>query len=167
MSQVHKPATREIGWAITQVLALYGHVMDRRGASSLSDVFTDDATFDVTSLGGPVYQGLNDLEAFLALDDAIHPPFHVLTNAFVYEDRGVVRSLSKWLTVDRETGLPRSGDYRDEWRLTAGGWRIAERVALSRWPGGPWTHGYSNGIDARLRENASQNQVTGPDAGTL
>jgi hypothetical protein len=129
---------------ITQVLARYGHVMDRRDFAALPGVFAPDATFDVSSVGGPIYRGLSQIEDFLALGDSIHPPFHLLANAWVYEQGDAVRSLSKWLTVDRHTGLPRSGDYHDEWLLTADGWRIAVRVARVRWTGGAWVDGYDS-----------------------
>jgi hypothetical protein len=136
--------TVEDRFEITQVLARYGHVMDRRDVAALPDVFATDATFDVTSVGGPVYRGLSQLQDFLALGDSIHPPFHVLSNAWVYQEGDAVRSLSKWLTVDAHTGLPRSGDYHDEWLLTEDGWRIAVRVARARWAGGPWIGGYDS-----------------------
>lgn len=46
---------------ITQVLAQYGHVMDRRDYEGLAEVFAKDAIFDVSSVGGPVYRGLTEL----------------------------------------------------------------------------------------------------------
>jgi len=152
MNQTRGAVAPEVGFAITQVLAQYAHVMDRRAARSLPDVFTDDGVFDLANLGGPVYRGLADLEQFLARDDEVHPPFHAMTATWVYERDGTMCSLSKWVTADRDTGLPRSGDYLDEWRGTPRGWRIAERVVLPRWWGGPWAAGYSAAIDPRLRE---------------
>ena len=127
---------------ITQTLALYGHLMDEREADRLGEVFAPDGSFDTTSVGGCLYRGLGQLREFVALGDAVHPPFHLLTNAWVFRDREVVRSVSKWLTVDRDTGLPRSGDYLDRWVATTAGWRIAERVARVRWTGGAWVEGY-------------------------
>ncbi|WP_173922455.1 nuclear transport factor 2 family protein [Agromyces sp. Marseille-P2726] len=145
---MHDYVTLEDRFEITQVLARYGHVMDRRDVAGLADVFAPDATFDVTSVGGPKYRGLSELEAFLALGDSVHPPFHILSNAWVFRDGDVVSSLSKWLTIDQHTGLPRSGDYLDSWRRTSAGWRIAERVAQVRWTGGAWSGGY----DRRSRD---------------
>ncbi len=139
---MHDHLAVEDRFEITQVLARYGHVMDRRDAAGLADVFAPDATFDVTSVGGPLYRGLSELEDFLSLGDSVHPPFHILSNAWVYQEGEVVRSLSKWLTIDEQTGLPRSGDYLDTWRRTDAGWRIAERVAQVRWTGGSWSAGY-------------------------
>lgn len=142
---MHVSVTVEDRFEITQVLARYGHVMDNRDAPILAEIFTQDAVFDVSSVGGPVYRGLEDLEGFLALGDSIHPPFHLLTNAWVSEDvDGAVTSVSKWLTVDKHTGLPRSGEYLDAWRRTDAGWRIAHRVARVRWTGGPWSGGYEH-----------------------
>lgn len=122
---------------ITQVLARYGHVIDGRLLPSLSEIFTADASFDVTSVGGPVYSGIDGIADFVRLNN-VHPPFHTLTNAWVYEEAGQVRSLSKWLTPDAATGLPRSGDYFDTWRRTGEGWRITARIARLRWAGGGW-----------------------------
>jgi hypothetical protein len=141
---VHASLTVEDRFEITQVLARYGHVMDQRDFAALGAIFAPEASFDVSSVGGPVYRGLSQLEEFLALDDAIHPPFHVLSNAWVYQQGDAVRSLSKWLTVDMHSGLPRSGDYLDEWLLTEDGWRIAVRVARVRWAGGAWIDGYDS-----------------------
>lgn len=125
------------------MLALYGHVMDARDIASLSAVFTADAVFDVTAADGAVHRGLAEITRFLELADAVHPPFHALTNAWVGVEEGEVRSRSKWITVDRETGLPRSGDYLDVWRREPEGWRIAHRVARLRWAGGGWDGGYA------------------------
>ena len=110
-----------------------------------------DATFDVSSVGGPVYAGLTELEEFLALGDSVHPPFHILANSWVFPEGDEVRSLSKWLTIDRHSGLPRSGDYLDEWVRTSHGWRIVRRVARVRWTGGPWSDGYDVGVGADLQ----------------
>ncbi|MDR5699111.1 nuclear transport factor 2 family protein [Agromyces aerolatus] len=142
MRVLHDALTVEDRFEITQVLARYGHVMDGRDRSGLAEVFAPEATFDVTSVGGPVYRGLAELEGFLALGDSVHPPFHLLANAWVFLEGGEVVSLSKWLTIDQHNGLPRSGDYRDTWRRTPGGWRISARVARVRWTGGPWSEGY-------------------------
>lgn len=139
---MHVVLTLEDRFEITQVLSRYGHVMDARAFEALGEVFASDAAFDVTSVGGPVYSGLSELEGFLALGDSVHPPFHILANSWVFTDSDVVRSVSKWLTIDRHTGLPRSGDYLDEWVRTSDGWRIVRRVARVRWSGGPWAHGY-------------------------
>jgi hypothetical protein len=146
MQIVNIPLTVEDRFEITQVLARYGHVMDGRDLSGLKDIFTADATFDVSSVGGPVYAGLTELASFLSLGDSVHPPFHILANPWVLQEGGEVQSLSKWLTVDRDSGLPRSGDYLDVWLRTPRGWRIARRTARLRWAGGPWSAGYENGL---------------------
>ncbi|WP_167042252.1 nuclear transport factor 2 family protein [Salinibacterium sp. ZJ454] len=143
---MHESLSVEDRFEITQVLARYGHVMDGRDFAGLADVFLDDASFDVTSVGGPLYRGLSQLREFLALGDAVHPPFHVLANAWVFEDGDSVKSLSKWLTIDQATGLPRSGDYIDTWQKTGAGWRIFERQARVRWTGGAWGAGYEGSV---------------------
>lgn len=142
MRITHENVSVEDRFEITQVLARYGHVMDGRDVTGLAGIFAENAVFDVSSVGGGVYRGLPELESFLALGDTVHPPFHVLANAWIFEEQGEVKSMSKWLTIDRSTGLPRSGDYLDTWRPTPTGWRIAHRVARVRWTGGPWSAGY-------------------------
>ncbi|MGO4689725.1 nuclear transport factor 2 family protein [Glaciibacter sp. 2TAF33] len=139
---MHETLSFEDRFEITQVLARYGHVMDGRDFAGLAGVFVEDASFDVTSVGGPVYCGLSQLEGFLALGEAVHPPFHILANAWVFQDGEAVKSMSKWLTIDQATGLPRSGDYIDTWQKTSNGWRIAARTARVRWAGGSWSDGY-------------------------
>jgi hypothetical protein len=49
--------------AITQVVNLYGHVLDARDWDRLTEVFTDDGVFDLSDVvipgaGSPVHEGL-------------------------------------------------------------------------------------------------------------
>jgi hypothetical protein len=117
--------------AIQQLLALYGHVVDR-GDLDLSEVFTEDAVFDASDSGGGRHEGLAAIRAFFALGKPPHPPSHHAMNVWAYEDGGETRALSKWMTIDRDTGRARSGDYADVLERTERGWRIRSRVVLVR-----------------------------------
>jgi 3-phenylpropionate/cinnamic acid dioxygenase small subunit len=120
---------------IQQLMARYGHVADSGDLSALSEVFTDDAMFDVSALGGQVHAGIGAVRAFFGLGAPPHPPSHHTTNVLVGEPdaEGVVRVRSKWLTIDRASGGLKSGDYDDEVVRTSAGWRIRRRVATPRW----------------------------------
>lgn len=141
---LHENATDAQQLEIQRVLARYGHVMDGRDVPGLEEVFTPDAVFDTSSVGGEVHRGIDALCAFLLRGDTVHPPFHLLTNVWAYREGESLKSMSKWLTIDRDSGLPRSGDYLDTWRATDDGLRITERIARARWGGGPWAAGYEN-----------------------
>jgi ketosteroid isomerase-like protein len=121
---------------IQQLIALYGHVADGE-LDRLDDVFTEDGVFDAGATSGGVHLGVEAIRAFFQREAPPHPPSHHATNVYAYEDGGTVRVLSKWFAVDKQTGGLRSGDYRDVVVRTGAGWRIAERVVVRRWWGGP------------------------------
>jgi hypothetical protein len=124
--------------AIGQLLALYGHLVDRGELDRLGEVFTDDATFDGSAeLAGASFGGLDELRRFFAPQHPPHPPSHNTLGTVVTVHDGVVRALSKWLAIDRGSGHLRSGDYEDELVQTPDGWRIRKRVVVCRWWVGP------------------------------
>jgi hypothetical protein len=118
--------------AIHQLLALYGHAVDGGDVTRLGEVFTPDAVFDTSDFEQGVHRGLPAIQAIFALGAPPHPPAHLATNVYVYEDGGSIRVHSKWLTIDRATGGVRSGDYHDEVVKGAHGWRIAYRSVKIR-----------------------------------
>lgn len=120
--------------AIHQLMALYGHAADRvDDPSMLERVFTEDAVFDARPVDAGLHTGLAAIKAWFALGKPPHPPSHQTTNVYVYEEGGVVRVTSKWLTVNPETGRPRLGDYDDELDFDGQDWRIRRRVATGRY----------------------------------
>lgn len=118
---------------ITQLLSRYGHVADSGDLESLSEIFAPDAVFDTGPMGGAAYRGLGEIREFFGLGAPPHPPSHHVTNVYVYEDAGVVRSKSKWMAINRAADTVSTGDYGDRFVRLDDGWRIAERVATTRW----------------------------------
>jgi hypothetical protein len=118
---------------ILDVMALYGHIVDRRAWDRVHEIVTDDVVFDVSALG-PAAGGEREggREALVAYwSTAPHPPAHHFTNAYIYEEGGIVRSMSKWLCADG-TGGVFGGDYDDIWAKTDAGWRIRRRTVTGR-----------------------------------
>jgi len=98
---------------ILNVMSLYGHVIDARAWDRVHEVVTDDAEFDSSALGpggGGSRAGLENVVAFWRT--APHPPAHHFANAYIYEEDGEVRSLSKWFIADGHGGIF-GGDYQD------------------------------------------------------
>lgn len=138
---------------IQQLMARYGHVVDSGDVRALSEVFTDDGTFDVSGVGGQVHAGIGAVRAFFELGAPPHPPSHHTTNVLVGEAdaEGVVRVRSKWLSIDRASGGLKTGDYDDEVVRTTSGWRIRRRVATARWWRGDPVRTCSNpGVGSRI-----------------
>jgi len=127
--------------AITQVLHLYGHILDAAAWDRLGEIFTEDATFDVSSFGGGVLNGLAGI--YGAFSKQAHPPAHHVSNTYVEERDGEVWALTKLFGPDWK-GRMVIGDYRDRMRKTDAGWRVCERVAYVHryWTGArtpiPW-----------------------------
>lgn len=118
--------------AITDLINLHGHLVDRGDFDGLAALFTADVTYDVSALGGGVLAGLDELRrAGLALGDA-NPVAHHVTNIVLSEGPdGVVHALSKGFGVMTD-GSVGSVTYEDTVEPTADGWRITKRVVRPR-----------------------------------
>jgi hypothetical protein len=116
---------------IHQLLGRYAHVVDRRRWDVLDQLFTADAVFDITDFGFERYVGFESVKAFF--ESAPHPQAHHTTNIYAWRDGVQVRSLSKW-AVPGENGVLVGGDYEDTLVKIDGKWKLAERVAITRWP---------------------------------
>ena len=115
---------------ITQLLNLYGHVIDLREWDRMGEVFVEDLVFDPSSLGMPRIEGLWNLVERWSSDSADHPLAHHATNIVMWEDPdGTVRTQSKGYGP-RPDRLGRTVTYKDILRRAPQGWRIAERVAI-------------------------------------
>jgi hypothetical protein len=109
----------------------------------MAEVFTDDLVYDLSYRGLPV---VRSLEEFVELStasysrDAAKQMGHHATNVYVHEDAdGTVRADSKVISIFAEGDLKEGGtasctDFHDVVVKTDAGWRIKERVAVSRWP---------------------------------
>ena len=121
--------------AITQVVNLYGHVLDARDWDRLPEVFTDDGVFDLSDIvipgaGSPVHEGLPAVRR--AFERADHALAHHCSNVYVYEADGRVRVLSKFFTPASNGSMSSGADYDDVVIRTADGWRIQHRRVIRR-----------------------------------
>ncbi|WP_432835382.1 nuclear transport factor 2 family protein [Dactylosporangium sp. CA-092794] len=114
--------------AITDLIHLHGHLVDRSDFAGLRAVFAEDVVYDVRALGGGVLDGVDGMRAAAeALGDA-GPVAHHVTNVVLSESPdGSVRALSKGLGVLRD-GRVGSVAYDDTVRRLSDGWRITHRV---------------------------------------
>ncbi|WP_406450061.1 nuclear transport factor 2 family protein [Streptomyces sp. NBC_01622] len=124
--------TLEDRLAITELIALHGHLVDEGELDRLTEVFTPDVEYDVTDFAQGTLIGLPELVgASLALG-AGNPVAHHVTNVVIEdstEER--VRARSKGLGV-RTDGSCGSVTYEDTVVRTGAGWRIARRRVSAR-----------------------------------
>ncbi len=71
-------------WALTELVYRYGQAVDDRNWAALGDVFTPDAVFDVSAIGGPVHTGLDHIAEHLA--QRTIPTAHLFANVVVDDD---------------------------------------------------------------------------------
>ncbi len=104
----------------------YGDAIDDRNWEGLGRIFTDDAVFDLTDLGGPRLEGLDHIRRFMA-DEAEHPLTHLMTNIYVEEDEAGAHI--RFRIVAMLPGRPpATGSYYDDVVKTPDGWRVTNRV---------------------------------------
>jgi len=126
---VLEPADR---FAICELLALYGHLIDERRWADLGQVFCLDAIYDFTDFGERVTTSLEELIALWTREGARHPLAHHASNIVVTEGSdGTAEVVSKGLAVGTN-GRVSSIRYQDTVIRTRAGWRIATRTAVLR-----------------------------------
>ena len=109
----------------------YGDAIDDRDWERLGRIFTDDATFDLTDLGGPKLVGLAEIKRFMD-EDAEHPQTHLMTNIYADDTSDGVKMhfrIVALLPTDKRVG---TASYHDEVVKTADGWRVQDRVITLR-----------------------------------
>jgi limonene-1,2-epoxide hydrolase len=125
------PATADL-FAIHELLALYGHIIDEREWQRVEELFTPDCVYDMSEFGLPRVSGAAAIRALWSRADAAHPLAHHATNIVIREDAdGTVRVLSKGLGVG-PNGRVGSVVYRDVVVRTAQGWRFTARTGQLR-----------------------------------
>jgi hypothetical protein len=108
--------------ALHELPGRYGDMIDDRDWDGLSQIFLEDATFEVL---GDVLEGLDGIREFMRA--ANHPRTHLMTNVYVDETpEGVVVRFR--IIAMRRDGRIVSGRYRDVVVKTDDGWRVASRV---------------------------------------
>ncbi len=100
----------------------YGDLIDDRDWDGLSQIFVDEATFEIP---GEVLDGLEAIREFMR--GAKHPRTHLMTNVVVDETDDEVILRSRLIGMRRD-GRFISGRYRDVVVKTDDGWRVVTRV---------------------------------------
>jgi len=108
----------------------YGDAIDDRAWDRLDDIFTADAVFDLTDLGGPSCDGLAEIKRFMD-EDAEHPRTHTMTNIYVDETPHGVQLRFRILAL-LGGGKVGTASYYDDVVKTPAGWRVRHRVVTRR-----------------------------------
>lgn len=108
----------------------YGDAIDDRHWAGLDEIFTADAVFDLTDLGAPRLEGLDEIKRFMD-EDADHPRTHTMTNIYVDETSSGVR-LNFRIIALLPGGKVGTASYYDDVVKTPAGWRVANRVTTLR-----------------------------------
>jgi len=117
---------------ISETLARHAFVADENQLDQFGEVFTPDATYDMTSSGMGTFQGLNALTAAAGqLFASGHAPLsHFVTNIIITETGESTASVrSKGLMIMADGGV-HGVVYDDTAILYEGRWLIASRVVL-------------------------------------
>jgi hypothetical protein len=119
-------------FAITDLVHLYGHLIDGGELDRLSELFTPDVIYDVSDLGHGTLAGVEAIRsAALAVGDA-NPVGHHLTNLVLTEQSdGQVRARSKGIGIMAD-GTSGSVVYDDLIVRAGRGWRIRHRKVAAR-----------------------------------
>jgi hypothetical protein len=108
----------------------YGDAIDYRAWERLDDIFTADAVFDMSDLGGPSCEGLAAIKVFMDRD-AQHPRTHMMTNIYVDETPTGVQLRFRIVAL-LGGGKVGTASYYDDVVKTPAGWRVAHRVVTRR-----------------------------------
>ncbi|WP_043665849.1 nuclear transport factor 2 family protein [Streptomyces xylophagus] len=118
--------------AITELIALHGHLADEGELDRMAEVFTPDVEYDLTDFGQGTVTGLAELvDASLALG-AGNPVAHHVTNVVIEElAEGGARVRSKGLGIKAD-GSCGSVTYVDTVVRVGASWRIGHRRVSAR-----------------------------------
>ncbi len=108
--------------ALHELPGRYGDLIDDRDWDGLSQIFVDEATFEIPD---EVLDGLEAIREFMR--GAKHPRTHLMTNVVVDETDDEVILRSRLIGMRRD-GRFISGRYRDVVVKTDDGWRVVTRV---------------------------------------
>ena len=120
---------------IHELISLYGHLIDQREFSRLDEIFTTNASFDLSGYGGRCYAGLEEIQGLMR-DSQEHPLAHHSTNVVITEYADSSASvISKGLGVGYK-GRVGSVVYDDQLVVIDNNeerqWRIAKRKVSLR-----------------------------------
>lgn len=119
---------------VAQLVYRYGFAADERDWAAIGNIFTEDALFDASAVGGPSVRGVETIIEHLAKRAV--PTAHIFTNAIVTgtDEGAVVRS--KAMNPDPE-GKVVVTTVRHTAVRTPRGWRLSSQVAESLLRPGP------------------------------
>jgi len=129
-----KPAstTLEDRLAVTELIALHGHLFDEGELDRLGELFTADVVYDVSDYGQGELVGIAAIRAAALALGAANPVAHHITNVVVTalaDGRARVRSKGLGIMTDGSCG---SASYDDTVVRGPEGWRIAHRRITAR-----------------------------------
>jgi hypothetical protein len=108
----------------------YGDAIDDRNWPGLARIFTEDASFDLTDLGGPKLTSLAEIQRYMDTE-ARHPRTHLMTNIYVDETPSGVKLSFRIVALLKEHKVG-TASYYDDVVKTAEGWRVKDRVLTVR-----------------------------------
>jgi hypothetical protein len=118
--------------AVTDLIALHGHLCDDGDLEGLRELFTPDVVYDVSDIGGHPIHGVTALiNAAIALGEG-NPVGHHVTNIVLTattDDHVTARSKGIGITAN---GGCASVTYDDTIVRTSEGWRISHRIIRLR-----------------------------------
>ena len=124
--------TYEDRTAITEVIAMHGHLCDSGELDRLGEVFTADVIYDLTDFGQQSLRGTKALAAAGWAGGERNPVGHHVTNVVLAEaPDGTVRARSKGIGIKAD-GTSGSVTYEDIIVRGDQGWRISQRKILAR-----------------------------------
>jgi hypothetical protein len=108
----------------------YGDAIDDRDWPRLARIFTEDAVFDLTDLGGPCLTSLADIQRYMDVS-AEHPLTHMMTNIYADETPTGAKLHFRIVALlkNRTVG---TASYYDDVVRTPDGWRVKHRVITLR-----------------------------------
>jgi hypothetical protein len=118
--------------AVTELIALHGHLMDAGELDRSGELFTPDVVYDLSAFGQGQVTGIAALMAVALALGAANPVAHHVTNVVIEEaaeDRVRARSKGLAVMVDGSCG---SVTYEDTVVGVAEGWRICHRKVVPR-----------------------------------
>jgi hypothetical protein len=124
--------TTEDRAAITELIALHGHLCDSGELGRLDEVFTADVEYDLTDFGQQPLRGIRACEAAAYALGELNPVGHHVTNV-VLTEAGIdcVQGMSKGIGINAD-GSCGSVTYEDTIVRGGQGWRISRRKVLAR-----------------------------------
>jgi 3-phenylpropionate/cinnamic acid dioxygenase small subunit len=126
------PFTADDRTAVTDLIALHGHLCDDGDLEGLRELFTRDVVYDVSDVTGEPIHGIDALiQAGIDLGEG-NPVGHHVTNIVltgITDDR--VSARSKGIAITAAGGCA-SVTYDDTIVRTGDGWRISHRIVRLR-----------------------------------